>query len=781
MRASVKGADAGRGKRWLAAVSLLPLALGCADRDLAACREAVGAGRFDEGTIRCERLAGDEAALWALRARAGRGDRPGVEKWAARLAGTGLEGESHLAVAEFLQGRDREAAARTFRQAADRLCVRPPRQRARCSEALRGQGRLAWSASRYSEALSSAGRAYQAATDAGDAILQSKALFGVFQTVYDLGDLPAARRILEEATRLASSTSDRDLQTFALFDEGLLATDEGNARLARSAFERVISSVRPGPSASDVLWRSRINLFKMAVDARDASWAAREEAAALELYRRFDLRTRPISGAVLSYHRARLARLAGHAAEAEARLAEAPPAGITPEWRWKMDVERARLAVERKDEPRAVAFYQAAIDTIESLRNNQFDDFRSWVLAEKRAPYAALLALYAQRRQYREALAIAERIQGRTFMDAYADAGHRPADTVAEATHDATVRFEGLAQLFPRLRTSPVLAPRPQDETLAEVAGDDVLQYFETDDRLYVLVLRAGRPTVIAREIGAAALAALARDFAAHPDDGGLASRLGSLLLPEAALAGAGEVIHLVPSAALAKVPFAALRTPQGLLVERHSLAQVPSLTALAAIERTPPAGSARVRVLADTEGDLPQAAAEGAEVAARFGGELLTGKRATSAALRSSQVRLLHLALHSGADPSGVWLALGDGRFRGAEVLDRIPRADLVVLSSCASAATGDPGLWGSLAALFLAAGARGVLASLTSVEDGSGRALMRDFYRNGALEHPARALARTQRAWVGRASATEWAPYVYFGSGREAGVPRSPIVSKD
>jgi len=166
----------------------------------------------------------------------------------------------------------------------------------------------------------------------------------------------------------------------------------------------------------------------------------------------------------------------------------------------------------------------------------------------------------------------------------------------------------------------------------------------------------------------------------------------------------------------------------------------------------------------------LPGARDEGAWVAARLGGELLSGRAATETMVRQRlpAARIVHLATHGFAYSSEArvrqsWVALApDGRHDGlltmAELLDDPAlhlSAELVVLSACQTGlgqlqqAEGTVGLQRAL----LARGARTVLVSLWSVDDAATRLLMQRFYSNwlgldGAPAAPtkAEALRRAQ-----------------------------------
>ena len=130
--------------------------------------------------------------------------------------------------------------------------------------------------------------------------------------------------------------------------------------------------------------------------------------------------------------------------------------------------------------------------------------------------------------------------------------------------------------------------------------------------------------------------------------------------------------------------------------MQDFALAEVPGGRALLALKRRPAGSGAPPLVLADASGDLPQAALEGREVAGKLGPttRLLAGPAARSERLREGpSPAVLHLALHSGVGPTGPWLSLADRPVLASELIDwKVGAgADLVVLASCASAATRD------------------------------------------------------------------------------------------
>jgi CHAT domain-containing protein len=161
-------------------------------------------------------------------------------------------------------------------------------------------------------------------------------------------------------------------------------------------------------------------------------------------------------------------------------------------------------------------------------------------------------------------------------------------------------------------------------------------------------------------------------------------------------------------------------------------------------------------------------------------------GASANESALKREMgrgARILHLATHGLVDPvdpaaSSVALcpddATGDdGYLHTLEILSATVEAGLVVLSACESArgriGRGE-GVVG-LSRAFIAAGARGVVASLWPVSDKSTAALMAEFYK-GMLKDKQPATVAMRRARLALLNREEfshpfhWAPFVVVGT---------------
>ncbi len=707
-----------------------------------------------------------ETGLAAVEAFA-RGKNPAAAlALAERLRGTSAEPRVLHTMAALQEAAGDKAAPDTFRRAAVALSAAGDFGRA--SQAARSASRLLWNGARYHEALVAADEALVAADKGKDPALQAAAYLGLGLILYDLGDLTGAEGALGEAEARRQHLEPRVLAMLA-FNRGLLEHAAGHVKTARAAFEEFLRL--PGMADSPPrAWPARTNLLKLAIAQGDRVWADSEHAEAQKLFAASPvINGRRESQVIWALRSAQVERLRQHPAAALVWLEKAQAAQPTPEHAWEIHHERGLAERALGNHQPAVLAFEQAIASIEGLRGEQYDDFKSWVVEQRRAPYEALFALHAQRGTTGAAIEVLERLQGRTFIEAFAAAasGGSPQTKSKEAgARDLTLR-----RLYPALRRSPLLATPPlgSAQLLQRLAGDNVVAYFQRDDQLHIVALRNGKAKLLSSRTTLGALQTLVTKVRQDVTDVVAAEQLGAALFPPGSLPSKGRLV-VIPSSSLGAVPLAALRVGGKFLVSAHELVLAPSLNALVAMRqaRTPPTTGATV--FANAQGDLPEAEREAADVAAHLGPEtrVFSGKQVTTAQLRQAQrARVLHLAVHSGIGAEGAWLGLADGRVVAGQLLEWGVGANLVVLASCASAVTRDPGQWGSLAAAFLAAGSPMVLGSLWSTEDGLNRRFVRAFYAEGGADDPVGALARVQRAFIAaKEPVNAWAPFVAFGA---------------
>ena len=792
-RSSGLGGDSAA--RSVCAVALVSIiaALGCRGRE-APCARAQRLGETAPIVAICtaefQRTHDPEPGLAALRALGAGSDQAAAHALSSQLTGTAAESAALVVLAEMsVRLRDPQAAAQ-LGSTMDQLLR--GHHLGEAAAVARLQGKLGWAQSQYQEALAGFDRSVQLAEQAGDLALKTKALLGAFTMLLELGDLRGARQALQEATRGAASV-DPDTRRFIAFDRGLLAAAEEQPQQAAAAFAEVLHAPGGKPT-SELSWNSSLNLLALALDSADLPAAGAAMQSVEKIFTQGEYHDRPSSRIARSLYAARLERLRGQPARALDLLAGVQADKPSLQWAWQLALERGRALSALKQPQAAGAALEESAQAVEALRGDQFDDFKSWVLAERRAPFLALFEMHAERGDAAAALQILERVQGRTFIEAFA-AKALPAGA---GPSSAPRRVEWLRRLYPALRASPVLGAAPLSfaELSARLRDVQGLAFFEGKDHLYAITMHAGQPRVLTAPAPLATIRQLVAGLEAAPDDVALADQLGAALLPAGALPSGRRgnrdaPLFIVPCALLARLPFAALRQNGRYLVQDHVLAQIPSFNGLAVLRQPtrvagrPPARPALI--LANAALDLPEAEGEAHAVAKRLGAgraapRLYVGADAVTDRLREAQgASVLHLALHSGVGVTGPWLGLHDRHVLAGEILDWRIAADLVVLASCASAATPDPGLWGSLVTSFLASGSPAVVGSLWSTRDQVSRQLVENFYDQGGAHDPALALARAQRAWLlQKRPVGDWAAFAFYGAPAGAAA-RKPATKTD
>ncbi len=476
-------------------------------------------------------------------------------------------------------------------------------------------------------------------------------------------------------------------------------------------------------------------------------------------------------------------------------LAAAEASGAA-EGMWSCREGLGRVAAARGDPRRALGELTAAVAEIERVRSGIARGRRAGYFGSKRSVYAATVAVLADldRREPgrgwgEQALEVVQQAKARDLLDALGNSA-------------LNVQGRGAGP-----RTAAALRDSSGDGT--------VLEYFLGETDLYLWVIR--RDSIRMTDLGARSpvLAAAARvhHALAHgtaPPPADLADLSRTLLGPAAPLA-TGRLL-IAADGPLRYLPFELLADPaaaQSPLVDRLAVVYLPSASLLAAPaprERAPALDLAGFGdpVLPRTFlferfnlGPLPAAAGELTAVARALGGrrQLFTGAAATERAFRTAVVhgaRVVHLATHTVIDERpghGAAILLtpeggDDGLLTPEEIAKLDGRAGLTVLAACRTALAADPGETadtGALASLtgaFLAAGSRGVVATLWDVDDAATAAFMVQLYdRLGRGDPPAEALRRAKlrlRADPRWNRPSLWAGYVLIGEAPPVAPPR-------
>ncbi len=730
------------------------------------CQELVKARRYEEAAAVCLaafEATGDPAAgSAAARAHHAQGHSEEVLKLRERLRGTAAEAEVQTLAGDMELWRGNRKRAKADYERALKLAPSSEGRRSTAAAAY-GLFYLAWEEIDYRRALRFAITSFRAAEEARDGDLQLQAAVAIYTVLVELGDLTGARRAQERALELCGGRQEAGL-AHLLLNEGTLRLEEGRMALSREASMRALAIAGKRKNARFYRF-AHLDIVEASLALGDLTTAEQHLAAAGRYA------DDGLAEATVLYHRSRVEHARGREEKAlaaiEAALAQHPPSS----WAWKFFLQQGVVEEARGDRRRAEEAYRRAAEAVEAERAALgFDELKATLLDARRRPFEALFRLQAQDGRWREALATAERATARSFLDAFIHATSSRPGAAAEdwPAMAAADRADALKALLPALSQSAAVAPRSVSSVLAALGDRHALIFFEAEDRFWRITVGKSNLDVAPLAAPAEEIGRLVDEYLAQPGARPPAEALGQRLLSAASLPPAGEPLFLVADGILGQVPFAGLRFGGRYLVEDHPLAYLPSLSALAATAEQPAEPGGPAVVLGDPRGDLPAAAREAREVAVRLRCVLRTGGGATREALdQAAGAAVLHLATHSGIGPRGPWLALADGEVGPGFLLARRIRPRLVTLATCASAARRGRGLWGSLAAAFLAAGSPAVLASLWSVEDEPARRFVLRFYERGGARDPALALAQAQRAAIAAGEPPSmWAPYVLLAS---------------
>lgn len=422
-------------------------------------------------------------------------------------------------------------------------------------------------------------------------------------------------------------------------------------------------------------------------------------------------------------------------------------------------MDRAEIALTRKDLAAAVVHARVATNAVEQLRAGQaFPHYRSWLTERYRLSYELLFLALAKQGRADEALEVVDQWMGRGAIDALTPKAAAARDLAA-----ALVDAKNLEAIHRYLESSELSRQHSVAELRQRLANEDVIVVVIARNELWRVSSHQGQQAV--SFLGN--YATLSRDlfdrFKSDPLETERANPVGALLLPEEIARGEARPLHVVLDERLTTLPVEAMRLDGQLI-----LASRPIVRGLrpSQIGCEPPLGpSPKVTVVADAVGDLPGALRAAKAVADRFAVPLYSGKDATRARL-AEPADLLHVGVHGDVGAAGGLLALSDGDESGIAIATRGHGPAITFLAACKSALA-EHGSY-SMAAAFLAAGSHQVLATLHSVKDELAERVTVDFYKNGGEADPATAMAKALTAVAAAHSGgaqIDWPRFAVFG----------------
>jgi tetratricopeptide (TPR) repeat protein len=570
-----------------------------------------------------------------------------------------------------------------------------------------------------------------------------------------IGDLSATEDILEEARSVIPVIS-RHYAELRQLDAAVEGGHDHREMETLALDEAHALAIRDGDRALEL--NIRFNLIEAAV--RNGAWRDAEVWLSLPLPPDASARDR----AAVAYHRALLAFARGDAGAAaelvERVLPEAPDS-----WIESLEGVHGRALARAGRRAPAERALLASVEAIERRREAlDSDTFKSWLLADQRAPFEDLFLLYVDADRLRDALAIVQRATARSILDgllvAAQDDSSRVHDLAAVGAWGNSMR-----KLAHALRSSRAAARPPMAALLDRLRGNHVLTYFRAHGDLWAIAVTSDG-SLLARKIGGVAeLATRVAAWQDHRDDPGIADQLGSALMPDELMPPDQVPIYIAGDDAIGDVAFAALRRHGELVVEHHPVAYAPSAAVLAAARRS--SSPIRPMVLGDPTGDLPMARQEATEVAKRLQVTPRLGREATtSAVLDADGATLIHVAAHTASTAAGAALRLSDGLLDAGAVIDHGVTAGAIVLMTCLSDAITSRDELAPLASAFIAAGAHTVVASRWVVRDGVARTFAELFYQADGVRDPVRAVAKAQRELMRKqVPVNDWATFVVVG----------------
>ncbi len=541
---------------------------------------------------------------------------------------------------------------------------------------------------------------------------------------------------------------------------------QGRVKEAIAAYDRALAASEP-----DFVPFVRASLA-------NAHLAAGDPARARELFRQADAGASPSVRALVRRGLGRVLLTEKRYQEAARWFEEAARAGGNDqayEKLWALDgLARARRG--EGDRAGAIAAYRQALDAAEQVRARfRSEEFKTGFFGDVQGVFDDAIRSMMEARQVEAALETSERGRSRALLDLLRGRGRQSAGTQAFAD-----------PLGRPLAAAAMRAAVPVDTA--------VIAYHVLADRTHAWTIRRSGITATTLEVGRATLREQANAFrAAARDRASDVERLGAALhgrLLAPLSLRPGEAIVVVPHDVLHYVPFHALRTAGGWVIEERAVSYAPSVSSAAHLVGqparprrhlfalgNPDLGSARLA--------LPAAQREVESIQALFpGAEAHVGAAATKARLlaRAGSGEIIHLAAHADVDEidplySTIHLARAErtsGDLEAHEVYRlTLPRAGLVTLSACDTGvgrvSRGDE-IWGFTRA-FLSAGSSTLLVSLWPVEDEATARTMEAFYRD-LRNGPARTALRAAQLALLRERRTAhpffWAPFVLIGDAR-------------
>ncbi len=474
---------------------------------------------------------------------------------------------------------------------------------------------------------------------------------------------------------------------------------------------------------------------------------------------------------------------------------------------WRSAAGKAALMRSSGKYDDAFTWYAKAVSIVEGMRASlKIEEFRNSFQVNKQDLYQEIISLLVEMGRTPEAFNYLERSRSRSFIDLLGNqkltlksavdqkqldtmstlslrvealgrevgSFEKPPEELLDRYRQAKTDYEeallALKQSNPALSSFVAVDPLIQAD-VERMLGPEVglLSYNLAGDKVYIWLVKASGTKFYAvpkqqRDIEDTVKRYRELVQRLEPVGDELKELYQSLILPvEKDLEGV-KYLGIIPDGVLHFLSFAALRSPDGYVVDRYPIFYAPSASVLkyTFAKRGKTKQSKVLAVgnpdLGNYNYDLPLAELEAKSIRWNFPEmDILTGRKATKEWLvkNISKYGIIHLAAHGEFDEfnpllSSLWLASEDPENRRLSVKEVFAldiRADLVTLSACQTGLGKlEAGELIGLNRAFIYAGTHALVSALWRVDDLSTSVLMKHFYRHYVRMNKAESLRQAQ-----------------------------------
>jgi pentatricopeptide repeat protein len=470
---------------------------------------------------------------------------------------------------------------------------------------------------------------------------------------------------------------------------------------------------------------------------------------------------------------------------------------------------------------KAIANYREAIEIVENQRSTIYTEKQRISYFERKFDmYASLISLLVKTGKVEEAFEYVERSKSRALVDILGQSEIVFTERSDKTTYDDIIltqleldtlssetslspsqrkvisrKIERSIQVEPKESHFEIVSLANVTTVTAKEALEmsqnnfDIIEYFLTDKRFFIFVLRKGQIRVESLSISKDEIHRLLLDFRSKVMLGDKEANFSSkalyyLLIDPVKQLLESSKICIIPHSILHYLPFQALYDGHSYFIQQHQVFYAPSMTVLRFCFQKRSENKKSLLAIGppsfdDASLQLKFAENESYLVSTNFQQNLLLMReQANESNFRkyAGEYDIVHIATHgyfSKDAPMKSYLLLqgdqdNDGKLSAYELFGIKLHSYLVTLSACQTAvgrlSRGDEML--GLMRGLIYAGTPSIVASLWNVDDASTAELMNEFYSNLTSMDKAEALQYAQlKIMQKKVSPFFWAPFVLIG----------------